>query len=68
MERAALIGLVRLIMDGGEKTDEELDLLLEQLQKNVPYPTVADLIYYEDLSAEAIVDKALNYEPPKLGI
>jgi len=66
MEREELIKLVVDIMDVKGKTEKQIDELIDVLEKNVPHPAVTDLIYYEDLTAEEIVDKALSYKPIQL--
>lgn len=65
MTRDELVTLVRRIMtcDGSE---EEIDLMLDRLKASVPHPRVTDLIFYAsdpNVSAEAVVDEALSYEP-----
>ncbi|TAJ06841.1 bacteriocin immunity protein [Marinilabiliaceae bacterium JC017] len=66
MTRDELIKLVREIMNVKGKTEEQINELIDKLEKNVPHPSVTDLIYYDDLSAEEIVDKALSYRPFQL--
>ncbi len=62
MERKELIKLVERIMDPVGKTEKEIDDLIDILNTNVPHPTVSDLIYYEENTAEEVVDKALSYK------
>ena len=66
MTRDELIELVVTIKSVGDRTEEEIDQLIDQLERNVPHPEVSDLIYYDDLTAEEIVDKALSYKPIQL--
>ena len=66
MDKKELIKLVRDIMNVKGKTEEEINELIDTLEKNVPHPAVTDLIYYEDLTAEEIVEKALSYKPLQL--
>ena len=66
MTREELIELVIEIIQVKGKTEEQLNILLERLESNVPDPNVSDLIYYEDLTPEQIVDKALSYKPIQL--
>ncbi|MCK1795600.1 hypothetical protein MTQ01_06170 [Streptomyces sp. XM4193] len=46
-----------------EGTEEEQDALIELLERNVPHTRVLGLIFCSDpeLSAEEMVDAALNY-------
>jgi len=66
MKRERLISLVKEIINVDEKLEAEIDKLLEILQRNVPHPEVSDFIYYNDLTPEEIVAKALNYKPIQL--
>lgn len=66
MTRKELIQLVEQILDVEKYTEDQLNEMLELLHRNVPHPTISDLIYYENLSSEEIVDKALNYKPIQL--
>lgn len=63
MSKEDLIMLVEKIMkcDG---TEEEIDEMIELLEKNVPDPRVSDLIFWgEEKSPQEIVEIALNYKP-----
>ncbi|MBD1262559.1 bacteriocin immunity protein [Maribacter polysiphoniae] len=66
MTRNELIDLVKDILDVETKTEKEIDQLLDILKQNVPDPEVSDLIYWNDLSPEEIIDKALTYKPIQL--
>ena len=66
MTREELIALVKDIVNVENKTEKEIDKLLEALQQNVPDPEVYDLIYYNELTPKEIVDKALSYKPINL--
>ncbi|MGC6432031.1 MAG: bacteriocin immunity protein [Jejuia sp.] len=61
MTRKELISLVENIKDSEDKTEQELDNLINILKRNVLHPEVTDLIYYNELTPEEIVDKALSY-------
>lgn len=47
-------------------TEEEQDLMLKTLDKNVPHPAISDLIYWppenKELSPEEVIDIALEYD------
>ncbi|MDE6434660.1 MAG: hypothetical protein K2L07_10595 [Lachnospiraceae bacterium] len=62
MTREELIQLVEQIMKC-EGTEQELDDLIFVLKKNVIDPQVTNYIYYDDLTPEQVVDKALSYKP-----
>ncbi len=66
MTREELIELVKSITTVENKTEKEIDELLDVLKRNVPDPEVSDLIYYDELTPEQIVDKALSYKPIQL--
>lgn len=66
MTREELIQLVKEIMTPKGKTEEEINELVDILEKNVPHPAVTDLIYFENLTPEEIVDRAINYKPFQL--
>lgn len=42
--------------------ESETTWWLELLNRNLPHPAIFDLIYYEDLEPEEILDKALSYK------
>lgn len=62
--REELVELVRKIKNA-EGTEEELDEMLELLERSVPHPEVSDLIFWDErnLNPEEIVEEALNYQP-----
>ena len=67
LTREELINLVNRIIEC-EGTEEEIDEMIEVVERNVPHPEVSDLIYWndEELTPEQIVDKALEYKPIQL--
>lgn len=67
MTKERLIKIVERIINV-DGTEGEIDDLLKILEGNVPHLQVSDLIYWneKDLSAEEIVEKALEYKPIKL--
>ena len=62
MDREELISLVERIMKC-EGTEREQDNLIRLLENNVLDPEVSDYIFYEENTAEQVVDKALAYKP-----
>ncbi|MFF0570571.1 hypothetical protein ACFYT7_23445 [Streptomyces sp. NPDC004041] len=64
MERDDLVRLTASIMEA-RGSEEEVDEMLDLLRENVPDPNVSDLIYYADpeLTAEQVVDAAMEYKP-----
>ena len=65
MDRTELIDLVSKIIKC-EGTEEEIDNMILLLEENVVYPDISDLIFYDEKSAEEIVDIALSYKPIQL--
>ena len=62
MERNELITLVKEIISW-QGTEDELAGKLLLLKQNVPHPAPSDLIFWDDLTPEEVVDKALSYKP-----
>lgn len=62
MSREELIELVKKIMKC-EGTEEEVDNMIDILEKNVIDPEVTNYIFYEENTPEEVVDKALEYKP-----
>ncbi|HYO69712.1 MAG TPA: bacteriocin immunity protein [Archangium sp.] len=67
LSREQLIEIARKLLSGGGD-DAEVTSWIDELQANVPYPGVSDLIFYpegnRDPTPEEVVDKALSYKPP----
>jgi len=62
MSREELNELVEKIMKC-EGTEEEVDNMIDILEKNVIDPEVTNYIFYEENTPEEVVDKALAYKP-----
>ncbi|OMF63476.1 bacteriocin immunity protein [Paenibacillus sp. FSL R5-0766] len=62
--RLHLVELVRKLMDS-EGTEAELDDMLTELQQQVPYAEISNLIFWDDrdLTPEQIVEEALASHP-----
>jgi len=65
MLRKELIELIEKIQRS-EGTEEEADNDIDILCNSVADPLAANYIFQEDLSAEEIADKILNYKPIQL--
>jgi len=65
LPREELVFLVQKIMNCEFQTEEEDDLLIEQVINGVIDPEISDYIFWsdEEMTAEQIVDKALSYKP-----
>ncbi len=62
MTKEKLIELVKSIQKC-EGTEEEMNTNFELLEQNIIDPEVSNYIFWEDLSAEEVVEKALKYKP-----
>ncbi|WP_065389777.1 hypothetical protein [Photorhabdus namnaonensis] len=65
MSRNELVELIRKIQRS-EGTEEEADKNIDLLCNSVLDPMASNYIFYDDLSAEEIVDKILSYKPISL--
>lgn len=65
MQRQELIELIKKIQRS-EGTEEEADSDIDFLCNNVMDPHAANYIFHENLSAEQIADKILDYKPIQL--
>lgn len=65
MSREELIQLVSKIKNC-EGNEKEIDNMIDLLEKSVVYPEISDLIFYNEKTAEEIVDIALAYQPIQL--
>ncbi|ART78172.1 hypothetical protein B4U37_19940 [Sutcliffiella horikoshii] len=64
LTKEELVSIVEKILNA-DGSEEELDNLIDKVEASVPHPNVSDLIFWneEELSAEEIVNRALNYKP-----
>lgn len=65
MDRRELIELVRKIKNC-EGSEEEIDDMISTLEKNISYPEITDLIFYNEKTPQEIIDIALNYKAIQL--
>lgn len=63
LSREEIIDLIKEITDVSDKTEEQIDGLLEKLQNGVLDPEISDYIFWSDMTPEEIADKVLNYKP-----
>lgn len=66
-DHAQLVERVRKLMNA-EGTEAELDIMLTELQKQLPYAEISNLIFWDDrdLTPEQIVEEALAARPIQL--
>ena len=65
MDRKELIELINKIKNC-DGTEDEIENMILILKNNIIDPEVCDLIFYDEKSAEEIVDLALSYKPIRL--
>lgn len=65
MKRQELIELIEKIQRS-EGTEEEADDDIDLLCRSVADPQAVNYIFQEDLSAEEIADRIMNYKPIQL--
>jgi hypothetical protein len=65
MTKDELVVLVQKIKNA-DGTEEEIDAAIDLLELNVPDPNVSDLIFYDDLTAIEVVERAMQYKPIQL--
>lgn len=65
MSKDELIELVRKIKNA-EGTENELDEMILILEKNLLYPDISDLIFFDEKSPEEIIAIALQYKSIQL--
>ncbi|MCG7384322.1 hypothetical protein [Paenibacillus sp. ACRRY] len=66
-DHAQLVERVRKLMNA-EGTEAELDNMLTELQQQLPYAEISNLIFWDDrdLTPEQIVEEALTARPIQL--
>lgn len=62
MKKNELVELIEKIQRS-EGTEEEADNDIELLRRSVIDPQAVDYIFYDDLTAEEIAEKIMNYKP-----
>ncbi len=65
LNREILLDIIRKLQNAEGSEEEEVSWL-ETLERNVPHPEISDLIFYDDLSPEEILDRALKHTPISL--
>ena len=65
MTKKELIELVKKIKNC-EGSEEEIDDMIDILEKNIIYPDISNLIFYDEKTPEEIIDIALAYKAIQL--
>ena len=66
LPRDEIINLIEEITECGNKSEEEIDRLIEKLEQGVLDPQISDYIFWDEMSPEEIADKVLEYKPIEL--
>ena len=70
MQKSIVLKIGKLLIDEitkcGNKSEEEIDGLIEKLEQGVLDPQISDYIFWSEMSPEEIADKALRYKPIEL--
>ena len=66
LSKHEIINLIDEITKCGNKSEEEIDGLIEKLEQGVLDPQISDYIFWSEMSPEEIADKALRYKPIEL--
>lgn len=63
LSREEIVDLIKEIRFCSDKTEKQVEELLEKLQNGVLNPAISDYIFWSNMSPEEIADKALEYKP-----
>lgn len=66
LTKEEIIRLIEEITDCGNKSEEEIDRLIEKLEQGVLDPQISDYIYWSEMTPEKIADTVLQYKPMEL--
>ncbi len=63
LTKEEIIAATEEITDCSNKSEQEIDRLIDRLEEGVPDPQISDYIYWSEMTAEKIADIALQYKP-----
>lgn len=63
LTRDEIITLVKEIVNCSDKSEEDVDKLVEQLTNGVLDPQIINYVFWSEMRPEEIADKALAYKP-----
>ncbi len=66
LSRKEVVNLIEEIRRCENKSEEDIDRLIEKLERGTIDPRVSDYIFWSEMTPEEIVDKALKYKPIEL--
>ena len=63
LTKEEIVDLINKISDVHNHTEAEIDDLIKKLKDGTTDPQITNYIFYDELTAEEIADKALAYKP-----
>ena len=63
LTKEEIIAATEEITDCSNKSEQEIDRLIDRLEEGVPDPQISDYIYWSEMTTEKIADIALQYKP-----
>lgn len=66
LSRKEIVNLVEEIRKCENKSEEDIDRLIEKLERGAIDPRVSDYIFWSEMTPEEIADKTLKYKPIEL--
>ena len=66
LSRKEIVNLVEEIRKCENKSEEDIDRLIEKLERGTIDSRVSDYIFWSEMTPEEIADKALKYKPIEL--
>ena len=60
LSKREIIDLIEQITNCQDKSEEEIDRLIDRLERGVLDPQISDYVFWSDMTAEEIADKALD--------
>lgn len=61
-----IVSLIEKITNCEDKSEEEIDELINLLEQGVLDPEISDYIFWSEMSPEEIAEKAMQYKPIEL--
>ena len=63
LTKEEIIAAIEEITDCSNKSEQEIDRLIDKLEEGVLDPQISDYIYWSEMTPEEIADIALQYKP-----
>ena len=66
LAKEEIINLINEITEGEDKSEEDIDRLIEKLEQGVLDPQTSNYIFWSEMTPEEIADRTLRYRPIEL--